>query len=139
MTKLSAATNLRTFRTFLLMQQFAAAEIGARIAQARKEAGGMTQEELADLLNVSKRSVQDYEAGVTIPWRHFQRLETIFPNRSMAWFLHGDAAAEAPSPATDVVMAEIAERLVHVEQLLEGLAAQPDGDDLESPRASEED
>lgn len=88
-TQKDAATNLRSFRTFLLMQQFAAHEVGARIAQARKEASGMTQEQLAELLNVSKRSVQDYEAGKTIPWRHFKEMGAIF-RRPMEWFLHGD-------------------------------------------------
>ena len=51
----------------------------------------MTQAQLADLLNVSARSVQDYEHGVTVPWRYFDRLEQIF-GKSLAWFLHGDPA-----------------------------------------------
>lgn len=79
------------------MQQFAAAEIGERIAQARRENDGMTQEQLAELLDVSTRAVQNYEAGVSIPWKHFSRLEKIF-DRDLAWFLHGhDATAEAES------------------------------------------
>lgn len=93
MTQKASATKLREFRTFLLVQQFAQKEIGARIAQARKEQGaGMTQEQLAELLNVSSRSVQDYEAGLTIPWKHFQRLEEIFKT-PMSWFLHGEEPA----------------------------------------------
>ena len=48
----------------------------------------MTQEQLAELLNISTRSLQDYEAGVTVPWRHLQTLETIF-RRPLGWFLHG--------------------------------------------------
>lgn len=71
------------------MRQFAQQEIGERIAQARKESGGMTQEELAELLNVSKRSVQDYEAGTTVPWKYFQLLEEVF-KRPLSWFLHGE-------------------------------------------------
>ena len=59
----------------------------------------MTQEQLADLLNVSKRSVQDYEAGETIPWKHFSRLEQVF-GRDLGWFLHGEAESDAG--ATDV-------------------------------------
>lgn len=88
-----AATNGRSFRTFLLMQQFAAQEIGQRIAQARREAGGMTQEELADALNVSKRSLQSYEAGVHIPWKHFETMGRIF-GRPLEWFLRGENEAE---------------------------------------------
>ena len=49
----------------------------------------MTQAQLADLLNVSARSVQDYEHGITVPWRHFDRLEQI-TGRPLRWFLHGD-------------------------------------------------
>lgn len=87
-----SATDLRSFRTFLVMRQFAAQEIGARIARARREAGGMTQPELAEALDVSTRSLQDYEAGTTIPWKHFQALSKIF-DRPLEWFLHGQEDA----------------------------------------------
>lgn len=88
-----SATDLRTFRTFLLMQQFAAHEIGGRIAQARLEAGRMTQEQLADLLGVTTRTVQTWEAGGSIPWKHLQRIEQIF-GRSVSWFLRGEDESE---------------------------------------------
>ncbi len=96
-TQIPSATNARNFRTFLLVRQFAQKEIGQRIALARKEAGGMTQEQLAELLNVSTRSVQDYEAGETVPWKHFQLLEEIF-RKPLGWFLHGE---EATQPAAE--------------------------------------
>lgn len=83
-----AATNERSFRTFLLMQQFAAEDVGARIAQARNESG-MTQEELAEIAPFSKRSLQDYEAGTTIPYKHLRFLAKIL-KRPVDWFLHGD-------------------------------------------------
>jgi transcriptional regulator with XRE-family HTH domain len=71
--------------------------IGKRIVRARKELGGMTGRELADALNVSERSMRDYESGATIPWRHLEQLARIL-NRSEAWLLHGreprDPAAE---------------------------------------------
>ena len=95
----------------------------------------MTQEQLADLLNVSKRSVQDYEAGVTIPWKHFQAMEGIF-KKPMAWFLHGELSPAQEGP-TQVADAEIAEALVRIEQLLETLAAQSAEGGPESPHASE--
>jgi transcriptional regulator with XRE-family HTH domain len=122
-----AATNLRTFRTFLLVREFATEEIGERIARARKQAGGMTQEQLADLLDVSKRSLQDYEAGKTIPWKYFQLLEKIL-KRPLEWFLYGEegtattaldaddlAAALDRLEAVEARQRELAERL---EQLL---------------------
>lgn len=116
-----AATNPRTFRTFLLMQQFAAQEIGARIEQARKERG-LTQEQLADLVTgFSKRSLQDYEAGKTIPYKHLAELGRLL-NRQQEWFLYGDA--EQQEPPSDVRLREIVrdelrdvlEILVRIEQ-----------------------
>jgi transcriptional regulator with XRE-family HTH domain len=101
------------------MQQFAAAEIGARIAQARREAGGVTQEQLAELLNVSTRSIQDYEAGTTIPWRHFQQLSAVF-NRKVEWFLRGD---EQEPEVRESATPDLERRLEEVAALVgEGLA-----------------
>lgn len=86
-----AATTGRNFRTFLLMSQFAAQEIGTRIALAR-ELAGLTQEELAAMTSFSKRSLQDYEAGVRTPFKHLQELSGLL-RRPVEWFLHGDAPA----------------------------------------------
>lgn len=107
------------------MREFAAREIGARIAQCRRESGGMTQEELAETLNVSKRSVQDYEAGVTIPYKHFARLEQVF-GRSLSWFLHGE---NEPAEAVEEMHA-LREEVQQLRQLIEerlppGEAEQP--------------
>lgn len=66
-----------------------AREIGKRIQQARKEAGGMTQRELADLLGVTERSVAAYEAGDVVPYRYLRQLESAL-GRPAAWFLYGD-------------------------------------------------
>lgn len=104
-----AATELRNFRTFLLMREFAAREIGQRIAQARLEAGGMTQEDLAEALNVSKRSLQAYEAGTTIPWKHFKRLEQIF-DRRLDWFIRGEEPARAQQGVDDALV-ELSEQV----------------------------
>jgi transcriptional regulator with XRE-family HTH domain len=65
-------------------------EIGRRVAQARKEAG-LTQQELADRLEVTKRSLQGYESGAVIPYRHLGRLADLL-GRGAAWFLAGDRA-----------------------------------------------
>jgi len=72
------------------MEQFQAAEIGARIKQARLERG-LTQDELASMTSFSKRSLQDYELGETIPYRHFAELGRLL-RRPAEWFLHGDEA-----------------------------------------------
>jgi transcriptional regulator with XRE-family HTH domain len=81
-------------------------EIGARIAAARKE-GGMTQEELANRIEVSPRSIQAYEAGEVIPYRYLRRLESVL-GKDAAWFLHGDAAPPDPSKQFDQILNELA-------------------------------
>lgn len=117
-----SATNDRNFRTFLLMQQFAAREIGERIARARKEADGMTQEQLAETLDVSTRSVQDYEAGTTIPWKYFSRLEEIF-RRPLGWFLHGEEAPQQmPTAALGDRLDQIQKDIAELRALLENRA-----------------
>jgi transcriptional regulator with XRE-family HTH domain len=91
-TQLVSSQNAKNFHTFLLMQQLAAKEIGQRLALARKEAG-MSQEDLAELVDVSKRSLQNHEAGTFIPYKHFRAYAEAL-NRPVGWFLHGDATPE---------------------------------------------
>ncbi|SRR6266511_6071168 len=67
------------------------AEVGRRIAQARN-AAGFTQEELANALGVTRRSVQGYEAGHVAPFRHLDRLSELL-GRSTGWFLLEEPAA----------------------------------------------
>jgi transcriptional regulator with XRE-family HTH domain len=72
------------------MSQFEAREIGKRIAEARILAS-LTQEELAEMASFSKRSLQDYETGVTIPYRHMREISRLL-GREVEWFLHGKAS-----------------------------------------------
>ena len=108
----AAATNPRTFHTFLLMAQLEAREIGARIQRARLESG-LTQEQLAEMASFSKRSLQDYETGVTIPYRHLRELSKLL-GREPEWFLYGepDPPAEEPDSAVEA-------RLDHIERVQE--------------------
>jgi transcriptional regulator with XRE-family HTH domain len=100
----------RSLRTFLLVQQFAAEEIGARIKQARKERG-LTQEELAEMASFSTRSLQDYENGVTIPYRHMAEISRLL-GRPVEWFLYGDGGGEPD---------ELTAKVERIEALLEEL------------------
>jgi DNA-binding XRE family transcriptional regulator len=59
--------------------------IGRRIARARA-AARLTQQDLAERLGVTRRSVQGYEAGKVAPYRHLDRLADVL-NRPKAWFL----------------------------------------------------
>lgn len=87
-TQRTAATKGRNFRTFLLVSQLEGRAIGERIAQARREAG-LTQEQMAELATFSKRSLQDYEAGVTIPYAHMHEISALL-KKPVPWFLHGE-------------------------------------------------
>lgn len=82
-------------------------QIGLRIAAARRETG-LTQAEFARLVGVTSRSVQAYEAGKIVPWRHLDRLEEI-THRPRSWFLRGSEQVE-PTPAAT----ELEERLVQL-------------------------
>lgn len=101
-----AATNTREFRSFLLVAQLEAKEIGERIAQARNEAG-LTQDELVELATFSKRSLSDYERGATIPYRQMREISKLL-DRPVEWFLHGDKVDES----------EALGRLAAIERLL---------------------
>jgi transcriptional regulator with XRE-family HTH domain len=54
--------------------------IGTRIANARRQAG-LTQRELAARLGVTPRSIQNYEAGIAIPYKHLRRIEAARKSR----------------------------------------------------------
>lgn len=126
----AAATTSRDFRTFLLMAQFEAQEIGARIQQARKEKG-LTQEELAEMASFSKRSLQDYETGQTIPYRQLQELGRLL-GRPTEWFLYGErdpsgADLEQVLGAVEALRAEVSEIRGIVEELRGGPAQDSTG------------
>ena len=82
----------------------------------------MTQKTLAELLCVCKRSVQAYEAGKTIPYRHLDRLGQIF-ERPSSWFLYGDQSTEATPPSDDRD-GEIVRRLEAQTRVLKALTVQ---------------
>lgn len=104
----TAATNTRSFRTFLLVSQLQAQEIGARIALARNELG-LTQDQLADLGSFSKRSLQNWEAGVVIPYKAFEEISLLL-HRPREWFLHGERTGPGDeSPRVDLRLAELAD------------------------------
>ena len=94
------------------------AEIGARIAEARAEAGGMTQRELGELIGVSERSIHAYETGEVIPYRQLRDLERAL-GKDAAWLLHGEEAYDARDKQFD----EILKRLEAVEGALRALQA----------------
>lgn len=92
-------------------------EIGSRIATARHEAQGMSQRELGDLVGVTERSIQAWEAGEVIPYRYLRDLERAL-NRPAAWFLHGEAAVIGH----DESAREILHRLDRLQKAVDAIA-----------------
>ena len=113
------ATDARNLRTLLLLNVFEPERIGARIAIARTEAG-VTQEELADLIGVSTRSLQGYEAGDVKPYRRLQEIAAAL-NRPVAWFLHGgdDVAEDSELHHIREEVSEVKEIVEREERLLQ--------------------
>lgn len=93
------------------------AEIRARIKRARNEAG-LSQEQLADLLAVHPKSVQNYEND-HVPWRRIRDIAAI-TGRSAQWLLHGEDA-----PGGDETLDE---RLAALEAKLDRLLALSSGE-----------
>ena len=90
-----------------------AREVGERVKQARLEADGMTQRELADFIGVTERTIAAVERGEWIPYRHMSKLERVF-ERPSAWFLYGDGHQEM-----DPSLARLEAKLDRIIELLE--------------------
>lgn len=87
-------------RIFAQMEEIQGAEVGQRIAGARRQAG-LTQDEVADLLNLTTRSYQDWEAGKVVPFRRMDELAGVLKS-SKRWLMWGD---EMP-PGQDTLLSE---------------------------------
>lgn len=113
------------------MQTIDPRAIGERIAFARKQANGMTQVDLADALGLSLRSVQDYEAGKTIPWKTMRQIAGV-TGVEMEWLIRGDRdeprAAEPMQDTLERLVGEIAELRAMIEEA-GGHAATSSSDD----------
>lgn len=94
------------------MAELQRAEITARIRQARMEAG-LTQPEMAQLLDVGQRAYQNYESE-RVPWDLMGRIADV-TGRSLRWLLHGEDEDE-PSM-------EVMQRLAAIQQRLDSLAS----------------
>ena len=112
--------------------------IGRRLAQARKEAG-LTQEQLAELVGVTPRSIQGYEAGKVVPYRHLKRLEEI-TGKAPSWFLRNEPEAGALNPEVADRLVALVERVAAEAQRLADAAARIEAllDVQQPPRASDE-
>jgi transcriptional regulator with XRE-family HTH domain len=94
--------------------------IGARIAQARK-AQGLTQRDFAELLGVTVRSLQHYEAGRIVPYRHFPRMEAVTSKRP-GWFLQSEHEGYASVTALTALRDQLTTHLELLETRLRTLS-----------------
>ena len=65
--------------------------VGARVNRLRREQG-LTQGQLAEQLGVTVRTIQNYESGRIVPYRHFRALEELGHVRR-GWLLDGESGA----------------------------------------------
>jgi transcriptional regulator with XRE-family HTH domain len=118
--KKASATNARNLRTLLLLNVFEPEEIGDRIKQARDRAG-LRQEDLADLIGMSTRQIQNYEAGES---KQYAKLRAIAEATGVRveWLLHGDEETVSRDEELHALREELGEvrgELAEVHRLLE--------------------
>jgi transcriptional regulator with XRE-family HTH domain len=123
------ATSTRNLRTLLLATVFEPQAIGDRLAKARDEAG-LTQEDAADLVGVSTRSLQGYEYGDVVPYKKMRALAEVY-RKPIEWLLHGDPDATGEEALRQAVREELeplVEALRRVEARLEDAEPPPEDD-----------
>lgn len=113
-----------------LMAELDRAAISTRIRQARKEAGFRNRDEIAELLHVHRRSIEDWEnpKHPNVPW---DRLDEIAGACGVTrdWLLHGEPEGEADELASLALRLESLEALTTLgfqalESAIEQLAEQ---------------
>lgn len=97
------------------MAELEAEAISARIKQARQEAG-LKQWQMAELLEVIPRTVQNYEE-FRVPWDKLGKIAEV-TGKSVEWLLHGDAG---PAP-----LDRLAEIEAKLDLLLRAVGAEPE-------------
>ncbi len=118
-----SATNARNLRTLLLLNVFEPEEIGDRIRQAREQAG-LRQEDLADLIGMSTRQVQNYEAADSKPYAKLRAIAGA-TGVSVEWLLQGDEAVTPPG--------DLHERLGRLEKMVAEVLRRLDDSQEDSP------
>jgi transcriptional regulator with XRE-family HTH domain len=103
----------------LVMDAASQKRLGRRIAGARRRAD-LTQQELAALLGITTRSLQNYESGAIVPYRHLAHIETATRVRR-GWLLETGSGEggldEALAATADNLRAEGARLRANLDEL----------------------
>jgi transcriptional regulator with XRE-family HTH domain len=105
----------------LLVAQLDPEGIRARIREARK-AAGLTQQEMADALEVHKRTVENYERFRVPDYKMLNQIARV-TDRPLEWFLHGAGVSE--DDRLDAALAELGAVREQVEEILALLREPP--------------
>lgn len=100
-----------------LMGELDKAEISRRLGQSRKTAG-LTQEEMAELVGMTVRAVQDWESPKkpTVPYSRLEEWGRL-TNVTTAWLLHGDKVVSSED-RLDQLEAQMGRAIELLEELL---------------------
>lgn len=119
-----SATDARNLRTLLLLNVFAPEELGSRIKTAREQAG-LTQDDLADIVGLSMRQIQNLESGTSKPYKHLATIAEA-TGRSVEWLLHGDAPTSADEDRLrEIVREEVSGLQAQLDRILARLQESP--------------
>lgn len=109
------------------MAELEEAAISERLQHARKQAG-LTQAQMADLLQVHKRSVEDYESqrpDTPVPYDRLNEWAK-YTNTTTEWLLHGEQPAAASQGEIQDLRRELADMRSQLSRIERLLRAQPD-------------
>lgn len=125
------ATTSRKVHTFrggeyvaALMAELSRAAIAQRIATARKQAG-LDQPELADLMHVHFRTIQDWESPKkqATPWDRLDELAAV-TDVTKDWLLHGERVeVVADAPSILLRLAKLEETVARADDVQRGFEA----------------
>jgi ribosome-binding protein aMBF1 (putative translation factor) len=95
-----------------------AVAIGQRIRRARLEAGDMKQVELAELMQVSDRSIQSWEKGEVVPWSWIPKLAEVLNRRQGYFYGHEEDESHKNDDETLALLKENNQMLTEILRLL---------------------
>jgi transcriptional regulator with XRE-family HTH domain len=109
------------------MAELDRAAISVRIAEARDKRAGLTQPELADLMKVHWRTIQDWESpkNNTVPWDRLGEIASA-TGVSKEWLLHGEIQSEITASEVMAKLDDISTQLTALDRKLDAMPTTED-------------